>query len=141
MPSVQMKDGGVSLADLLPFVSGSAGAPAHAQTANERPLGNVDEMMEPQGPAPAGWRDIDIRLEPASMYPLLASIIFLLRRTDIYTFTQPTYPQPTLPYLRPRRETFNCAPSQQGPRLPSDVHGSTGVGSPPRVPTLPNQIL
>lgn len=141
VPPVQMKDGGVSLADLLPFVSGSAGAPAHAQTANERPLDNVDEMMEPQGPAPAGWKDIDIRLEPASMLLLLTSTIFVLPRTNIYTFAQPTYPRPTLPCLRPPRETLNYALSRRGPSLHSDGHGSTGVASPPRLPTLPSQIL
>lgn len=76
VPPLQMKDGGVGLADLLPYVSGSVGVSAHLQSANERQLDNIDKMMEAEGKAPEGWRDIDVRIEPASMSPPFASTIF-----------------------------------------------------------------
>lgn len=60
VPPTQMKDGGVALSDLLPYIGKASG---EADTEDV-----VEKMMNVEGAAPSGWRDIEIRIEPNSTF-------------------------------------------------------------------------
>ena len=65
VPRGQMKDGGVSLTDLLPYVSRPSMSDADSQSGEEK-SDAISKLMDVEGALPEGWRDVHITIEPAS---------------------------------------------------------------------------